>query len=659
MNFIFHSPFLLFGLTAAILPILIHRITRKRAVIRKFSAVRLLLQSQLITARPQRLKHLLLLALRMLSVAMIVAMMARPVIVRPGFAALSSGGARLLILDNSMSMGFQEERGRRFEVAKRAAKEILNGFEGRVAVIPTVDSTDPRNKRWMKAEEALQHLETIPLSYGGGNMAAAFAGANQQLNDLKVPKQIFVLSDMMRNDWEGFNVTRNNIVSDTEVTFFRIGDTDRDPNFCVKTVGLTQGELVAGLSSPLEVTVSNLSSADSTMLVHLYLSGKKTEQKSIEVKSGADGSVYFSLMIPKSGWVDGEIRLAADRLPADDIYYFSLKVNEKIRALVVDGDPTTSLKESESYYLVNALRPGDREGSPFLTNVIVESELNRTDYQLYDVLFVLNSASPDFGHLASFLEMGRPVFIFLGDRIVPERYNRFALAPWQIRGRMNVSADSREAFKIGSIGESLKFLTPMHPQLKHAAFRTYYKVDGSTGNLLTLKNGDPLFVAAEAGKSRLYLFASSADVDWNDLPLKAVYLPFIYGTVKESVGLWGNSLPGGLTLGDPLAREGVVAQLKGAAGGPGIYRFLRSDGELRRGVNTPAAESDLVKLSKTDLERKFGSMDVQIMEYKEKSLKDLQGGRKELWPALLVLLLAVLAVEMLLANGILSFKKGL
>ncbi len=125
MNLSFLNPFFLFGLAAGILPILIHRLTQRKAIPRKFSAVRLLLQSQRVTARPQRLKHLLLLALRVLAVLGIVFMMARPVLTRPGIATLPSEGAKVIILDNSLSMGFREQKGERYGLAKKAARERI------------------------------------------------------------------------------------------------------------------------------------------------------------------------------------------------------------------------------------------------------------------------------------------------------------------------------------------------------------------------------------------------------------------------------------------------------------------------------------------------------------------------------------------------------
>jgi hypothetical protein len=99
-------------------------------------------------------------------VATIAFMMARPVLDRPGFAALLKRGAKVLILDNSLSMGYREDRGERFQVAKRAAKEALEGFEGQVAVIPTASVQTRERSRWMKPEEALRELEAMPLSFG-------------------------------------------------------------------------------------------------------------------------------------------------------------------------------------------------------------------------------------------------------------------------------------------------------------------------------------------------------------------------------------------------------------------------------------------------------------------------------------------------------------
>jgi hypothetical protein len=655
MSLTFLNPLLLFGLAAGILPILIHRLTQRKAFPRKFSAVRLLLQSQQVTAKPQRLKHLILLALRILAVLGIVFMMARPLLTHPGIAALRSEGAKVIILDNSLSMGFREQGGERYDLAKKAAKEALIGFEGEVAIIPTVDvqtaQTAAKGVQWREAEEALKELETIPFSFGRGDPASALGLAYQRLKDLKTSKQILILSDMARGDWEALDLSKLGVVSDAEVTFLRIGGRNRDPNFCVKSVSLIEGEAVVGAPARLEVGISNLSEKSETKLIQLFLSGIKIDQKSIDVKAGEDGKVYFELFLEKPGWIDGEVRLSEDRLPSDDIFYFPLKVREKVKVLIVDGDPRTSLKASESYYLLNALRPGGLENSPFLVRVITEAEVASVDLRPYDAIFLLNAAKPYPSRLASFLELGRPVFIFLGDRSSPGEYNAFTLLPWRIGELRDLGQKSERIAQMDPGHDALNSLSRGSESLKSASFRRYFKIEGSTRNLLTLGNQDPLLVEAEIGKSRLFLFTSSADLDWNDLPLKAAYLPLIQGLLKEAVGLTGSSLPTGLRVGEPFKEQVRPVQIRGPQGGPGIYQFSLPSGDMRRGVNPPYEESDLAKMAEGELQKKFGTIPVKVIEYQEGKLKDLQAGIKELWPFLLAFLMVVLAVEMGLANG--------
>lgn len=651
------NPLILFGLAATILPILIHRITRKKISERKFSAVHLLLQSQRIAAKPQRLKHLLLLALRILAVVIVVFLMARPILLRTGFAALLKNGAKVLILDNSMSMGYLEDRGRRYDLAKRAAMEAVEDFGGRVSLIPTVDAGNRGEFQWMKPGKVPMALEGVPLSFGRSQTASAFKAAYQRLKDLKIPKQILVLSDLARGDWEGLDVTRFGNVSDAEVTFIRIGAPGKDPNVSVKEVGLAGGEIFAGVPAGLEVTVSNLSDQKGKALIQVYLSGIKIDQKSIDLLPGEEKKTLFELLINKPGWIDGEVRLSSDRLHADDVFYFPLNVKEKVRVLVVDGDPKTSLRSSESYFLVSALRPGGMEGSPFLTRVITESELGKVDPGSYDTLFLLNVPSPDFSRLASFMDMGKPVFIFLGDRIIPEAYNRFTLAPWQIGELIDLGEGGEKMTQIEPGQIETRFLSRLQGSLKRASVQTYYRIDGNAETLLTLKSKDPLLLETTVGKSKLFVFASSADIAWNDISLNAAYVPLIQGLVKEAVGVTESGLPEGMAVGDPFREKVRPLRVKGHEGEPGIIQFHVASGEMRRGVNTPYEESNLSKVSEEELDKKFGAIDVKVVDYKEGGLKDLQGGRSELWPFLLLLLLAVLAVEMIIANGIPVFRR--
>lgn len=657
MNLTFLNPLFLFGLAAGILPVLIHRLIQRKAIPRNFSAVRLLLRSQQIMSRPHRLRHLLLLALRVLAVVTLALIMARPVLMPRGLQAMSGDGVKALILDNSLSMGFRESRGERLELAKKAAKKILEGFRGKVIVIPTVlmenHAGGEGGVRWMGPEEARKALDSTPLTFRRGDPAAALGLAYREMKNQMGPKEIVVISDMARGDWDRFDWSRMGVVSaEADVHFFRIGGAERDSNFTVKAVELTEGEGVVGIPSRLGVTVVNFSDREESPLVQVYLSGVKVDQKKVEIGAGREEKLSFILFLNKPGWVEGEIRLSGDSLPLDDVFYFPIKARDRVKVLLADGGVSRSLKGNDSYYLLKALQPDGSDASPFLPRVVTEEELARVDLRPYEALFLLNVAKPSGSKVASFLESGKPVFLFLGDRADPEEYNRIPLFPWRLTGirgeqgmigeRIAKIDENYGALKLfsGSPGESLK----------KASIYRYFKIEGEIKNLLTLGNQDPLLIVGSLGKGKLFLFSSSANLDWNDLPLKAAYLPLIQGLLKDGIGLPGDVLPAGLLFGEHLEFKPV--QVWGPPGGPGIYRFSYPEGEIWRGVNPPLEESDLSKLSEGELQKKFASTGVRIWEYKEENENEAMKGKRDLWPLLLGFLLAVLTVEMGVASRI-------
>jgi hypothetical protein len=282
--------------------------------------------------------------------------------------------------------------------------------------------------------------------------------------------------------------------------------------------------------------------------------------------------------------------------------------------------------------------------SPFLTRVVTEEGLTHTDLKPYEALLLLNVSRPQAPRFSSFLDSSKPVFIFLGDRVVPEEYNNLPLFPWRIQ---EVVDRPEKIAQVDERHDSLKsFSGAEGGSLRNASIRRYFKIEGSKGNLLTLGNKDSLLVETDLGKGKLFLFASTADLDWNDLPLKAAYLPLIQGLLKEAAGLAKSPLPAGMRLGEFFEERVPFNQLMGPQGGPGIYQFVLPSGEARRGINVPAEESDLGKISDVEMKKRFGTEDVRVVEYRESIKGHLQGGRKEIWPFVLGFLLIVLAVEM-------------
>jgi hypothetical protein len=570
---------------------------------------------------------------------------------------LSGEGATVLFLDNSASMAYRDEGGERFEAAKRAGREILRNLSGQVLVMPLVEErgggSEKRGNPWTGPAEARRRLDEIPLSYGRGDASSALNRAFQAVQESRGAGNILILTDLARGDWENLDLSRaERIPAETGVAFLRIGGPKRDPNAAVKEAALVEGDAVAGTSSRLEATLVNYSDDPGSTSVSLFIGGTKRDQRSLGLKAGEEGKVSFDAFLERPGWIDAEIRLGGDSLPLDDSFYFGLQAKEKIKVLIVDGDPRRALKASESYYLLNALNPGRGGESPFLPRVVTEKEWDGMDSRSFDALFLLNVGKPPGSRISSFLESGKPVFVFCGDRILPGEYNRLPLFPWRLREIQE--RERPRAQRIGRIDfrhEALKgFAAGGAESLRSALFRRYLRLEGSAGNLLLLENGDPLLSQGEIGKGKIFLFASSADLDWTDLPLKGGYLPLIHGLLKGATALGKDSGPKSGRFGGHPEEKNLPVPVRGAPGGLGVYRFFGEEGESWRGLNLPLEESNLAKMTEAELLGRFGSLPVKVAQFNEGGAAELKGGRREAWPYLLFFLLVVLAVEMAVAE---------
>src|SRR5207244_10707585 len=99
----FLNPFLLFGSLALAIPVLIHLVRREKSEIIHFSSLMFLLKVPKRSIRQQKMKNLLLMALRLLILALLVRAFARPYLTQPAESAVNGNSRRgnVLMLDTS------------------------------------------------------------------------------------------------------------------------------------------------------------------------------------------------------------------------------------------------------------------------------------------------------------------------------------------------------------------------------------------------------------------------------------------------------------------------------------------------------------------------------------------------------------------------------
>src|SRR6185369_12459326 len=106
------APWFLAGLVSIGVPIAIHLINRERRTVVPFPSLMFLQKVPYRSVRRQKLRHLLLFALRCLALFLFVAAFARPFFAKT--PAVAAGGARerVILIDRSYSMGYGGANGR-------------------------------------------------------------------------------------------------------------------------------------------------------------------------------------------------------------------------------------------------------------------------------------------------------------------------------------------------------------------------------------------------------------------------------------------------------------------------------------------------------------------------------------------------------------------
>jgi hypothetical protein len=564
MSLSFLYPAFLFGLLAASLPILIHLLNRRRLQRIQFPAVRFILLSQKRISRSYRLRHWLLLALRTLAVVFLVLLLANPIF-QTGAGLFAGGGpvAAVVLVDNSLSMRWSGD-GNGFKQAKEAARLLISALNDgdRAALLPTNISGKEVFRLKGQRDVLLRELDAIEIADGTANLAAALDKAYELLSEPAGQKEIRLITDMGLTGWDQFSIAALKQVDPSiPVKLIRVGRKEQPLNAGIKEIRLGGQGVGVNLPLNIEATVSNFSAREvKDVLVQLSIGGRNKEQKLITLPPKGETSVSFQTRIDQPGPQAAQVTLNKEALAGNGVANFTIDAQDKLRVLVVDGDPQTSLAQSESFFLSRALNPaGERDSSLFLPTVIVPDGLNAAALDTYQVVILCNVATlPEafVANLQNFVRQGGGLLIFGGDKLQPDGYNQ--------KLSQSVPAELREK-KTGpeASGENIDKLDLAHPALQSFADPILLESLKSTrvwgylranprgqAALVSLANGDPLLLEQRVGAGKVILVTTTADRDWTDLPLKTAFLPLLQSLAQHLAGGKRGHLDSGITVGD-------------------------------------------------------------------------------------------------------------
>jgi hypothetical protein len=439
-------PILLLGAALVGLPILLHLIMKQEPKRLPFPAFRFLKQQLKTNQRKLRLRHFILLALRMLLIALFCLTLYQPML-QSGVPLLHGEQpvAVVLVIDTSPSMGYSANDKTRLEDARRRALELLDELPDRsqIAIVPTglAGSSDADVARlagtWLRSPaDARKLLEHLKEPVAGEPLPAAIATAYQLLRTVDqesestepLPRLVAVFTDRAAACWDPSRVE--------DLKKLRDGDPEHKTSHVVFDVGVDQPANVAILSAemrpqvipasqPAVITVTvGATGPDVDAVVKAKLGDRPAEKKPVPVPGGQTRAVTFEFRNLTPGLHQLELSLdAPDRLAFDNSRFLTFRVAEPRKILTIADDP-----EDAEFWRIAHEAKGD-----FDCTVVKPDDVKAADLGKYEIVCLLDVAHPNapaaggtlWEKLVPYVEGGGKLVIIPGgeDQVALDEYN--------------------------------------------------------------------------------------------------------------------------------------------------------------------------------------------------------------------------------------------
>jgi hypothetical protein len=687
MNFV--NPLFFMGALAASVPILLHLIRRERAQKIEFPTLMFLRRISKKTIRYQKLRHLLLLLLRVLAILLLALAFTRPFRETPQ-AAIAAGRitkAHIILLDNSMSMGL----GNRWERAREAAARIIRGAsQGDKAILLefsdiTVARTELTSELGGVLEQIQKGVELTdrPTLYG-----QALKSAEKFALDAGTGKRIvYLITDLQKSGRAAEDDFR--LGPGIELECVDLGSKDYS-NLAVGDVRVVEGEEAQSGTFTLKPSVVNYGTRDRhNVRLTLAVDGKPAGDKVVDLGKAEVKGAEFQLSALAPGFHAVVMEVDDPELKRDNRFCMTIEARGKTPVISVEGAARDG--KSPGFFLARAVNIS--AFSPYRLTSVPPARFESAA----GALVIWNNLSGSSAYQKKLRELvtnGGGLIVVVADSSLAQDFNR-SFAEW-----LPVQVEpAQEPARRRRPGDDYVLLTDA--KMDHPVFRPFS--EPHSGTFATARffrharlsvgegaevigrfdNGDPAIVAATAGKGRVLVLAFSADDSGNDLPLKSVYAPFWhqmlrhleqYRDVRHSIRI-GDAITPRTVLSETARRQGagsvdvnqaivvvdparrrIEATSLGetlAVDRAGFYEIRTSNLSTSVAVNTVPRESDLAHADAEEWVAGWTSPAGQgqdIVSPDERLSPEEQDKRQRLWRLLLAGVLLLLISEGLIAN---------
>lgn len=657
-------PALLAGLAAIVVPILVHLRQRERRDPVAFPSLMFLRRIPSRTAERRRITHPLLLLLRAIAIAALVAAFARP-FWRQADPSPAAGDVRrtlIVAVDRSLSMGYRGV----WERARDSIDAALGtlGAGDHAALIAFDDAAEVLARSSADLASVRTVLGSLSPGSGGSRIAPAIRVARDLAAEARgTAIEVVIVSDLQRHALVGLESVER--IPGATMRFVSVAEPDPAN---ARVVQVEVDRRTEGRRTRLAVSapIASKGAAGRDTRVALLVNGRELATTRVTLSASGMTTANFDPVWIAEGDGIAAVALEPDALAADDTLRFSLSAAAGVPVLLL-VPPGTS--QDEAVFLERALAINR---SPALAVTVRRSAgPSAADLGQARVVVAANAGAVSTAGMAalrSFVERGGGVVFLAG----PAAFGtNAAWLPATIGGVIDRISD--RGGRLGQLDGDHPVFEPFKEALARdfgtARFFRYRDLtaDSSAQVAARFDDGRPALIDAGASGGRVIVSALGVGSLWSDFALQPVFLPLMQQLVAHVGQLrdekrWyaageAAALPHGagtLTLIDPAGgSQRIAADSVRTVALPavGVYQ-LRSDVAsapvAQLAVNPAPVESDLTAVTPADaLTQLRAPADSATAPTVAPLTAVEQERRQSWWSILLILALLALGAETL------------
>jgi len=525
----FVNPLYLFGLLAVAIPILIHLFNFRRFRKVYFTNVRFLQELKQQTQKQSQLRHLLILAARILAIAALVMAFAQPYIpFSEKQLKVSARNVVSVFVDNSFSMEATGANGTLLDESKQKAREIVSAYKSTDLFQILTCDFEGRHQRLVTRDEFISMLEEVKISPSVRSFSEIIRRQYDMLSSEPMARRTtYLVSDFQKSAFRSPDFSPDSTISSYLVPI----KSSMVANVYIDTCWFAQPTQQPGKTSLLIARVWNKSESDLEKIpLKLLINDQQKSVASIDIKAGMSTTVELPFSVQQAGPQHGVLQVTDYPVTYDDKFYFSFDVLSSINVLAINGG-------SENRYL-NALF--EQDSAVKLVNMS-EKSIDYGRMAQFD-LIILNELPTISSGLAEEIKRyagngGTILFLPTANADLTS-YNRLLSS---LNAPAYLSADttntrvnklSEESYLFRDVFERQQGKPVVSGNTDLPFVKTHFPISVSssmlTVSLMEMLNGKDFLTISNSGMGQVLQFAVPLDPAFSNFSQQALFVPVLY-----------------------------------------------------------------------------------------------------------------------------------